>query len=115
MEKKRQQGIAAGIPNETRGRIAGQRGFIDLTNQASLFPDLPPAENNNETETQPKGSPDTTNTQVPSTVNDIQEAQLTPPEWEINSSNVPQNWIDIVGTASSDSRPFCCISYRTCK
>ena len=113
MEKERQQRIAAGIPNETRGRIAGQRGFIDLANQASLFPDFPPAENNSETETQPNSSPDTTiNHHMLSTVNDIQEEQLTPPEWEINSSNVPQNWIDIIGTASSDSRDRF-VSYRT--
>ena len=50
MEKERQQRIAAGIPNETRGRIAGQRGFIDLTNQASLFPEFPPAESIIDTE-----------------------------------------------------------------
>ena len=51
-------------------------------------------------------------THVPSTVNDFQEEQLTPPEWEINSSNVPQNWIDIIGTESSDSRDRI-VAYRT--
>ena len=100
MEKERQQRIAAGIPNETRGRIAGQRGFIDLTNQASMFPEFLPAQSTNDIKNPQNATPDiattttpdvTMSTHVPSIVNDPQEEQITPPEWEIYSSNVPQN------------------------
>lgn len=34
-EKQRQQRMIAGSAEETRGRIAGQRGFIDLSNQSA--------------------------------------------------------------------------------
>ena len=40
-EKHRQQRMIAGEKEETRGRIAGQRGFIDLTNQVAPHEDLP--------------------------------------------------------------------------